>query len=719
MRSKRVPDRVHVVRPPENDGYVPQDGRSVEIVRMLAQISDKLKRSEAERYELLSELREYRKSLRDLEDKADNSEKAYLAIENKLSTKGNVDTESLQRQAKFEKSLRATEEKMVKAIAGQALIDKRLKDTENKQTVIDQRLDQSVTEQAKIDRQLEIASQDKSRLVRKVERLEEIVTETQDTLRAKAMVLLTDQSAAAQGALKAPAWGAGSPNAAMIDHADQPWWQRVLNMQTIGMTSMIVAALLGGWTINQMQQPQVPQIAVLENGGLARLNLKDNRWEPVVQDEKLLPSAQVSDVTNLEKQKLIERLADKANMATAKEAAATATPDEATENVLDYSDDQLLAALNNDPEKLAGQLNDIAPSKASSKASSTAPTTKDVKPVKSPVADPKITQPMKNFEKLAYVQDSKIQKAVLAEKDTAPLADRIKPDSTLPAAVKNIETQAFQGNAEAQHDLAAIYTAGHGGVEQNFDKAAFWFREASDAGIANARYNLGVLYHQGLGKERDLGRALYWYREAAKLGHAEAQYNLGIAHIEGIGTNYDPRLAAAFFERAANNGIMEAAYNLGLIYENGLLGEAKPDEALLWYKIAADQGSTDAKTAMEQLAKNLQIGMDDVNNLVERMQQINQSVKGRRAGPGNLTTGSTTKKTSSVNSRQAMIAQIQEYLMLTGSYAGPADGIFGPQTEKAIKAYQAANNLPVDGKVSSDLLNSMVGGAIEKLSQKK
>ena len=49
--------------------------------------------------------------------------------------------------------------------------------------------------------------------------------------------------------------------------------------------------------------------------------------------------------------------------------------------------------------------------------------------------------------------------------------------ATLPDVVKNIETQAFAGNAEAQHDLAAIYTAGHGGVNQNFERAAFWFRE--------------------------------------------------------------------------------------------------------------------------------------------------------------------------------------------------------------------------------------------------
>lgn len=710
MRSKRVPDRVHVVRPPEqtSDSGI----GSTEVIRMLAQISDKLKRSEAERYELLNELREYRKSLRDLEDKTENSEKVYLALETKIATKGNVDTESLQRQARFEKTLRATEEKMVKAIAGQAIIDKRLQETEEKQLVIDQRLDQSVAEQARLDRQLELTAQDKSRLLRKVERLEEIVTDTQDTLRAKAMVLLTDQSsnanANAAAALKAPAWSGSSKNESATENNTQPFWQKIMTKQNISMGALVVAALLAGWAINQAQKPDLPQITVMEDGNLAKLNKENNRWE-ALNEESTGTSAPVTPA--------------QISPAAGDAQDASLTNSEANpENVMDLNDDQLLEALNNDPEGLASQLNAIEPqandatqdTSASDAIVPVAPAPSSPS-LPSALNDPQITQPMRDFDKLAFVQDAKIKNAVASEKQAGPLNARIQPDSSLPKAVKDIEAQAFQDNAEAQHDLAAIYTAGHGGVDQNFEKAGFWFREASDNGIANARYNLGVLHHQGLGKERDLGRALYWYREAAKLDHAEAQYNLGIAHIEGIGTNYDPRLAAAFFERAANNGIMEAAYNLGLIYENGLLGEAKPDEALLWYKIAADQGSPDAKSAMGQLAKNLQIGMDDVDKLVERMQQINQSVKGRRAGPAK-TTGA---KTSAVNSEQAVTAQIQEYLTLTGAYVGPADGINGPQTEQAIREYQQANDLPVDGQISQALLNSMVSGAIEQLNSER
>ncbi len=694
MKSKRTPDRVHVVRPPEQDTYNAPRGN--DIIRMLAQIGDKLKRSEAERYELLRELREYRKSLRELEDKSDNSEKAFLAIENKLSTKGNIDTESLERQARLERTIKSTEQKLVTAVAGQAVLDRRLKETEDKQSMIDQRLDESVTEQARIDRQLELSSQDRSRLVRKLERLEEMMSDTKNALNSKAMVLLTDRGAAGQIALSAPTLSDNESG------SDKPFLVRFLNMQTLGMASMIIAALLGGWAINQVQQPQVPQIAVLENGGLARLNLSENRWEAVGSAEQANNIIPASGAESLNQGDLQEAQP----FTTSQEEAPLneIQSQETNAGVLDLNDDQLLEALEANPEGLASELNALEPGATEAQKPVEAPTAKtqdDVNPVS---GAPSITPFLNNFDSIAFNQDPSLSKKIKAEKDNGRLVERITIDKSLPTLVRDIETQAFAGNGEAQHDLAAIYTAGHGGVEQNFERAALWFREAADNKIGNARYNLGVLYHQGLGQDRDLDRALYWYREAARVDHAEAQYNLGIAHIEGIGTDYNPPLAAAFFERAANNGVMEAAYNLGLIFENGLLGEAKPNEALLWYKIAADQGVTDAKPAMEGLMRTLQIDSKDVDNLVERMQQINQSVKGYRVGPSRAATGN-------VTAGQAIIAQIQEFLMVTGDYAGPADGIYGPNTASAIKSYQRVNKLPIDGKATKSLLTYMIGGA--------
>ncbi len=259
MQSNRTPDRVHVVSRPQNDDRSPAS----DIVKTLAQISDKLKRSEAERYELLAELREYRKALNELEDKAEASEKAYLTLEHKIQTRDKLEVEITQRQARFEKTLKDTEEKLVKTVAGQAVLDKKIRDNDERHMALTVRIDESASEQARFNLQLEKVADDKSRMLRKVDRLEEVIQETQDALKARAMVLLTDQSTAAQSALPhIPAWSQSS-GANDDTQANEPWWRRSVKMQSVGMGAMISAALLLGWTINQMQQPSIPQIAVL------------------------------------------------------------------------------------------------------------------------------------------------------------------------------------------------------------------------------------------------------------------------------------------------------------------------------------------------------------------------------------------------------------------------------------------------------------------------
>ena len=729
MKSKRFSDRVHVVRTPAQDyedtygdgTNLPQSmgDHTREIVRALAQISDKLKRSEAERVEILKELRQTRNALASVEDKAEAGEKAYLTLENKLKNQGNIDGEMASRQAKFEQTLKATEDKVVKAIAGQAVLDQKIKDTDTRSRVLQERIDEAVTHQTRFDRRLEAISQDKSRMLRKVERLEEIVSDTQDALNAKAMVLLTDQSIAAQNpaALQAPAWyDAEEQNDNMA--ASAPWWKSSVRMQTVGMASMVVAALLTGWMINHFQEPK-PQFALVDGETFARLNTENTNvelapdgTEAIVVDNELVPSSRLNELADLEQQKMSERL---------QELTTDTAPMAAEEEPFDYTDDQqLLDALEADPDGLAAQLNAIEPGVSEALELDETPTPaaeqeqvevqvaslpQTAEPEPAPAPEPKVTEaapaPAPTSRApidLPIKQDPSVANAIRADRGLEPLSDRVERDVDLPQLLKDYEEQAIKGVSSAQHDLAAIYTAGRGGVEQDFERAAFWFREAAYNGVANAAYNLGVLYHQGLGVEQDITKALYWYREAAKDNHAEAQYNLGIAYIEGIGTEYNPQAAAAFFERAADSGIMEAAYNLGLIHENGLLGQPNDEEAVLWYKIAADQGSAEAQTALTQLMKKLQIDEADVQNMVDRVRQIRKSNSAQGAAVRNAT----------YNSEQAVLAQIQERLGALDLYPGPADGIMGPKTADAIRTYQAENDLPVTGQGDKALLNHMM-----------
>ena len=151
----------------------------------------------------------------------------------------------------------------------------------------------------------------------------------------------------------------------------------------------------------------------------------------------------------------------------------------------------------------------------------------------------------------------------------------------------------------------------------------------------------------------------------------------------------------------------EAAFNLGLIYENGLIGQAQPDEAILWYKTAADLGNTDARNAMEQLAKSLNIRMEDIDALIERLKtpEINkqsQLSKSEQATPAALAA-----QTSDMTSNE-VLAQTQNQLMSLGLFPGPADGLEGPLTSDAIRLYQARNDIPVTGEASEELLVHML-----------
>jgi TPR repeat protein len=407
------------------------------------------------------------------------------------------------------------------------------------------------------------------------------------------------------------------------------------------------------------------------------------------------------------------------------------------------NDKALLQALEETPDKVAMQMNEIAPGANQRIIQEPAPEAEEAAEIETALAN----VPAQTEAPVAEAAPSPAPPEGASFKVDAPrgngIPSSVQPDSSLPASMKAIEAQAFKGVPEAQHDLAAIYTAGHAGVRQDYSRAAYWFNQAAGQGVSNAAYNLGVLNHQGLGMKGNMDEAIRWYMKAGEMGHPEAQYNLGIAFIEGIGVPYDPARAARYFENAAGKGIKEAAYNLGLIHENGLLGTPEPDKALVWYKTAADAGSPEAKAALEQLAKTLGLKIEDVNKIAESMKKeasatmlqketYSQPVstspslippveKADLAPPAAPVRPKATKTAPPIDhaqyevqeQEQAMVAQIQEYLMRLGLYPGPADGVSGALTSDAIRSYQSLNKLEVNGEVSKEILSHMLANAAD------
>ncbi len=851
----------------------------MQIVTLLRSLNDKLKDTQEERKVMQKQLQTYRELIEDLEDKSYKHDKAFDTLDKKLDKSLSApdpsatdkarasQAEKLAREAVREleetrKLLLELEDKtdrgfkdigvlkkmqneqagkLVKSGTGYMQLVKRLQSAEERYDDLHGRLEESNTQQARLMRKIDKVMDDRARFMRKIERIEETVLQTRDALNAKAMVLLTDQAAAARNGEEIEDQTLGQAlmaERARLEKYEQKFRQETPKSQDSQSDMDIDTALMAAGHKKSGGIRAGHVMAFLVLAGFAALA---GWYASTIENEAQSISGFTFDSAREDNAADFSSTSEttprsntlSANRERALDTDAGSAQDDVSLNTTSYQgipedaydkDDigtlnldnqtEIEGILNGNPDTLAARLNEIEPGSPQNaetpvyniepaagtednNSQAAAEPTQQTAPAETPsdISSEAATSqnietasvdtgadPQSNASQSNSAQANNTQSPEMLTNTVPPVTSDITqitvPDSGLPEIIKDIEAQAIDGSPEAQHDLAAIYTAGHAGVTQSYEKAAYWFAKAAEQGIANARYNLGVLYHQGLGVKPDLERAIQWYENAAVLGHPEAQYNLGIAYIEGIGAPYNPERAAIFFENAARADITEAAYNLGLIYENGLLGQPKPDQAIMWYKAAADQGSPEAEAALNQLAETLQISREEINRLAEDMRQGSLS---KEAGQGRVKpttlkktensltpdsrmpksgqtktaslasttsapaeTPTTTKKSknglndadfenpnsdgfsdnadstndnnqsqnikiSSRENTQILTVQIQEYLMRAGMYPGPADGRASMIMGDAIRSYQSANNLPVTGKPSDNLLTHMLG----------
>ncbi len=179
------------------------------------------------------------------------------------------------------------------------------------------------------------------------------------------------------------------------------------------------------------------------------------------------------------------------------------------------------------------------------------------------------------------------------------------------------------------------------------------FRVLAEQGLADAQYNLGVMYAKGEGVPQDYAEAVKWFRLAADQAHDLALFNLGRMYGLGRGVPQDDVAAHMWFNLAASRLPP---------------GEARNDA--IQNRDIAEQRMTPAQVAAAQrLARNW------------------------LPQPETLT----------VEQRQARVARVQRGLSAQGYAPGPADGIVGRKTRAAIRAFQADYGFSVTGEVSYEL----------------
>jgi len=701
------------------------------VARKQNEASKKAQRVEANVKKTLDQLEEAKDLVKALEARGSSSEDALKSLKEQVSLQIKKDEKIILNQKTLEKIQKDQGEKMVDSLAAYVALTKRVSESETRHEAMDNKIEDARSDYIKLDRKIDRAIEDRNRILRKIERIEQAVLETRDALNAKAMVLLTDQGVAGVDAPslsdEAIQTSAAGNERHMQGEALLPWWRRSLRVQSVSLALILISTLMLGWIISEIRRPVftspvLEQAAPPPSISLGANEIKENSYD--WNQEAASTSLDVSDSTYgdsaydlgaidtdirtpLVEPNYTDDVSDGSGITIHRGYSDPADIQNKSAAINVYDSASLSDAFDQDPDFLATALNDIEPGNPSLKTPAIKPDvalanntaaqsivigeTEDFAASKNRIEPTSGTPEKEVLQKVVKIPPAAIQPPARNEAYIKSLKSRVSPDKNLTDIAKKIEAQAFDGVPEAQHDLGAIYVAGHGKTPQDLERAIFWFTEASNNEVSNATYNLGVLYHQGVGVEANMARAIELYKKASDTGHAEAQYNLGIANIEGIGVTYSPSRAARYFQQAAEGGIIEAAYNLGLIYENGLLGQPQPDEALSWYKYAADKGSPEAQTALEQLAASLGIGINDVSRIVDKV-HAQKSQKRILSG------------SASTSADGYLVAQIQEELMRRGLYPGPVDGMIGPMTRDAIKGFQTAANLHVNGTPSQELL---------------
>jgi len=143
------------------------------------------------------------------------------------------------------------------------------------------------------------------------------------------------------------------------------------------------------------------------------------------------------------------------------------------------------------------------------------------------------------------------------------------------------------GVAEAQFDLGVLYAQGRG-VQRNLTEATKWYRKAAEQGNSEAEFALGQMYSLGWGVPRDEADALRWIQMANDPDSDGPPTDWAL--IEGYGVSRDAKEAAYWYQLAADKGHAEAQYNLGRLYATGEGVRKDEEQALRWVRAAASQG---------------------------------------------------------------------------------------------------------------------------------
>lgn len=161
-------------------------------------------------------------------------------------------------------------------------------------------------------------------------------------------------------------------------------------------------------------------------------------------------------------------------------------------------------------------------------------------------------------------------------------------------AFKLFQKSAEYMNAQAQYNLGRCYENGIG-VFQSYERAAFWYNKAAVSGQPQAQYRLGLCYFEGQGVAQSYENSIYWFTAAMSRGEVNSQYYLGLCYYKGLGTQKDYQRAVYWLSKASANGDVRAICSLAECYQKGRGVERNLTKAAEWFIRAARTGDPTAQ----------------------------------------------------------------------------------------------------------------------------
>jgi TPR repeat protein len=166
-------------------------------------------------------------------------------------------------------------------------------------------------------------------------------------------------------------------------------------------------------------------------------------------------------------------------------------------------------------------------------------------------------------------------------------------------AIAAYRKAADKGSTAAMVELGTLYAAGNG-VAKDETQARALFQRAADAHNPRAVVSLAAL-GTASGQPLDPTQKRAMLKSAAEASSADAQFQLGLMYANGIGGPQDDVAARLWFEKAAAQNNPEALDWMGSFAASGRGGPRDIKAAKGYYERAAALGNEDAKAELKRL----------------------------------------------------------------------------------------------------------------------